>query len=381
MGSNDAGADRLAEPTASSPGWDRFAHWEAWPARLLLAVLATLLVLAALASLTVRKDAAPNGGETPSMASSAAVAATQRDDDLRLYDRVIERIAKGESYYAFIVAEQRARDYPVRPAVAVRLPTLAYLHAAWGGTGMALAALVLALAVLLAWWRRLGEEPGGQEHRLLAMALLAGGAALGLNRDFFVLHELWAGMLLALAFGLHRPGRWDASLAVAALALAIREHALPFVLLLCTMAAWRRDWKEAAAWAALVLAFAAGLAWHIAQIHPQVLPSDPQGPGWLALRGLSGWLANVVLSSNLRLLPHELAGPLVVLALLGWSGWRSPAGSTGSLLYGGYALAFMLVGRSNNYYWGAVIAPAFFIGLAFAPRACISLLRAARGPK
>jgi len=62
---------------------------------------------------------------------------------------------------------------------------------------------------------------------------------------------------------------------------------------------------------------AAGLAWHVAQIHPQVLPSDPQGPGWLALRGLSGWLANLVLSSNLRLLPHELAGPLVVLALLG----------------------------------------------------------------
>ena len=88
----------------------------------------------------------------------------------------------------------------------------------------------------------------------------------------------------------------------------------------------------------------------------------------------------MVLSSNLRLLPHELAGPLVVLTLLGWSGWRSPAGTTGFLLYGGYALAFMLVGRANNYYWGAVIAPAFFIGLAFAPRACISLLRAARGP-
>ena len=80
MGSNDAGADRLAEPTASSPGWDRFAHWEAWPARLLLAVLATLLVLAALASLTVQKVAAPNGSETPSMASSAAVAATQREE-------------------------------------------------------------------------------------------------------------------------------------------------------------------------------------------------------------------------------------------------------------------------------------------------------------
>ena len=46
----------------------------------------------------------------------------------------------------------------------------------------------------------------------------------------FVLHELWAGMLLALAFGLHRPGRkYGAALVAAGLALAIREHALPFV--------------------------------------------------------------------------------------------------------------------------------------------------------
>ena len=73
MGSNDAGADRLAEPTASSPGWDRFAHWEAWPARLLLAVLATLLVLAALASLTDDETVDPK-------IRSLAVAALERLD-------------------------------------------------------------------------------------------------------------------------------------------------------------------------------------------------------------------------------------------------------------------------------------------------------------
>ena len=75
------------------------------------------------------------------------------------------------------------------------------------------------------------------------------GAALGLNRYYFVLHELWAGMLLALAMGLHRPGRkWGAALVVAGLALAIREHALPFVMLMAAMALWRRDWKEGVAW-------------------------------------------------------------------------------------------------------------------------------------
>ena len=59
-------------------------------------------------------------------------------------------------------------------------------------------------------------------------------------------------MLIALAFGLHRPGRWGAALFVAALALALRELVLPFVLLMAAMAAWRKDWREATAWIMLV---------------------------------------------------------------------------------------------------------------------------------
>ena len=120
-----------------------------------------------------------------------------RDDDLAFYDRVIERIAGGESYYDFIVEEQRARDYPVRPGITVRLPTLAYLHAILGESWMAALAAALLAATLAAWWHRLGDEPGGERHRVVAIALLAASATLGLNRWFFVLHELWAGMLIA----------------------------------------------------------------------------------------------------------------------------------------------------------------------------------------
>jgi hypothetical protein len=168
-----------------------------------------------------------------------------------------------------------------------------------------------------------------------------------------------------------------AALAVAALALAIREHALPFVLLMAAMAAWRRDWCEAAAWNALALVFAAGLAWHLSLIAQQTLPGDGLSSSWLALRGLPGWLSNVVLSSNLRFLPHWLAGPLVVLMTFGWAGWKSEAGLTATLLYTGYAAAFLFAGRNDNYYWGAMIAPALFIGLAFAPMALRSLWKAA----
>src|SRR5207248_3666879 len=136
-------------------------------------------------------------------------------------DRAIERIRYGENYYDFIVAEHRLSHYPVKPGLAVRLPTLAYLDAWLGLPGQFAAAIALLIAVLLAWWRRLGEEPGGPRRRPMAIAWLAIGASLGLNRDFFVLHELWAGMLLALSFGLHRPGKWGWSLVAAALALAI----------------------------------------------------------------------------------------------------------------------------------------------------------------
>ncbi len=375
MGSDNAGLDQL-----KAAPWDRFAGWDRWPARILLLVVAALLVLAAIAPLSATLDGKPS--EVPSLIGDGAPngqTESERDEDLAFYDRVIERVGHGENYYDFIVEEQRARDYPVRPGLAVRLPTLAWIHASLGEPAMIALAIALLFACIWAWWNRLGEEPGGVRFRLLGTALMAMGGSLGLNRSFFVLHELWAGMLIALAFGLHRPGRWGAALFVAALALALRELVLPFVLLMAAMAAWRKDWREATAWIMLVAVFAAIMAWHLSLIAVQEVPSDPVGPDWLVLRGLSGWLGNIVLSSNLRLLPHELASPVVILMALGWAGWKSSAGTTGTFLYLGYGLAFMLAGRANNFYWGAVVAPAMFIGLAFLPMALPSLVRAARG--
>ena len=375
MGSDNAGLDQL-----KAAPWDRFAGWDRWPASILLLVVAALLVLAAIAPLSASLDGKPS--EVPSLIGDGAPngqTESERDEDLAFYDRVIERIGHGENYYDFIVEEQRARDYPVRPGLAVRLPTLAWIHASLGEPAMIALAIALLFACIWAWWKRLGEEPGGAPFRLLGTALMAMGGSLGLNRSFFVLHELWAGMLIALAFGLHRPGRWGAALFVAALALALRELVLPFVLLMAAMAAWRKDWREATAWIMLVAVFAAIMVWHLSLIAVQEVPSDPVGPDWLVLRGLSGWLGNIVLSSNLRLLPHELASPVVILMALGWAGWKSSAGTTGTFLYLGYGLAFMLAGRANNFYWGAVVAPAMFIGLAFLPMALPSLVRAALG--
>jgi hypothetical protein len=369
---------------ALAPAWDRFAHWSPLPARLLMAALIALLAASALVSINAgRSTIKTNSFVEVLVKSKSAGVDHKRDDDLTLYDRAITRIRHGENYYDFIVAEHRLAHYPVKPGLAVRLPTLAYLDAWAGLPGQFVAAIVLLFAVLMAWWRRLGEEPGARRRRVLAIALLSLGASLGLNRDFFVLHELWAGMLLALSFGLHRsnsgesPGKWGWSLAIAALALAIRELSLPFVLLMAVMALWRGNKREALAWTALAAAFLTVLAIHLHIIATQTLPGDPISPSWLEMRGLSGWVSNIVLSSNVRSLPHWLAGPLVMLMVFGWASWRSAAGSFATLLYLGYGLAFMIASRGDNYYWGFIVAPAMFIGLAFVPTGLKSLWRAA----
>ena len=371
---------RTAAMTRARPAdWNRFAHWPPLPARLLLVVLALLVAAAAMVPINSGKSAVKTSNFVENLVKDAAeLPRRARDEDLALYDRAIARIAKGESYYHFIVAEHRAAHYPVRPGLAVRLPTLAYANAWLGHGGLIAASILLLGLVAFAWWRRFGDEPGGQRYRLLAMALLLVGASLGLNRNFFVLHELWAGMLLALSMGLYRPGKYWPALLAAALALAIREHSLPFVLLMAAMALWRGDRREGLAWSLLAAVFLAALAVHLRIIAGQSLPSDPLSPSWLELRGLSGWLSNVVLSSNLRALPHWLAGPLVVLAILGWASWRTSAGTFATLLFLGYGLAFMIAGRGDNYYWGFMVSPVLLAGLAFAPMGLSALWRAAR---
>lgn len=376
--------DRLAALAAGRDPDDRYAVWPRLRARWALFALVAILIASALVPIKAGQNKVETAGFVENLTGkSSATAERPRDEDLKLYDVAIERIRGGENYYDFIAEEHRKSHYPVRPGLAVRLPTLAYISATIGETGQYVASVLLLIAVLTAWWFRLGSEPGGSDRRIWAMALLFVGASLGTNSYFFQLHELWSGMLIALAFGLHRPaisgsgGRWVASLLVAAMALAIREHSLPFVLLMAALAFWRKAWKEGAAWTALILVFFGMLAVHLQIVAQHALPSDPLSPSWWEFRGLSGWMSNIILSSNLRFLPGWLAGPAVILMIFGWSGWKTWAGVYGTLLYLGYGLLFMLAGRGDNFYWGVGIAPAMFIGLAFVPRAVKSLLRAA----
>lgn len=212
----------------------------------------------------------------------------------------------------------------------------------------------------------------------MAVGLLAVGAAVGFKPTYFVLHEAWAGMLIALALALHRPGQWRGAWIAAALALAIREHALPFVLLMGAMALWHRQWRESFFWGLLVLAFASLLWTHVQLVAQVTGPDDPLSPGWLTLRGPQGWIEFITLSSGLYLLPSWLAGPLVILPLIGWAALKDELGLTALLLFAGYGLLFMIAGRPNNFYWALMVTPAWFVGLYWVPGALRDLWQRAR---
>jgi hypothetical protein len=359
--------------------FDRFAHWPRGAARAALVVIVLLLAAAAWT--------APNPPRVPVVKATAVAAATgaaakpSRDRDLQLYEQIAARVRAGENYYTAAISEQRAGNYPVRPGIAVRLPTLAFLTAWLGTGGLFVLGAVLGLAGIAAWWRRLGEEPGGRDRRLIAVLLLLVGGIMGLKPQYILVHEVWAGLLLALAVALYRPGQWWAAWIAVALALSIRELALPFALLLAGFAAGRRDWRELVAWVLLIALFAAGLAWHLHEVSRYLLPSDRPSPPWLVLRGLGGWTGNVIESSVLQNLPYRLAAPLVLLPLLGWAGWKTRLGLFCALLFAGYGAIFMIAGRVNNFYWALMVTPAWFAGYAFLPMALNSLLASARAPR
>ena len=140
-----------------------------------------------------------------------------------------------------------------------------------------------------------------------------------------------------------------------------------------------RRWREGAAWVAVIVVFAVLLNHHVQLAEAQIRPGDAISPSWLTFSGLNGLLYKVIHASNINILPTVIAGPLVILALFGWTGWRSAMGSFASLLLIGYSLAFAIAGRDNNFYWGVMIIPLLLMGLAMVPFAATSLWQQARG--
>lgn len=339
----------------------RFAGLDRRWAMLVIAVL----VLAIAACFIPAKQAAP----VVSAHTAAPAKPKVANEDLLLYQKINARVGAGEEYYAVASDELRKGNYPLKPFVTFRQPTLAHIMGTLGPSLSFALLCLLTAATLFAWWRRLDgafDDPG---RRITGVMLVGAGAALVAQPQYAVMHELWAGLLMALALALRKQVHWGWVLAVAAIALFVRELALPFVLLFAAAALFEKNWRELAGWSALLITFAFLFYLHATHVAAAVRPEDPSSPGWLSIGGWHGFLQTMRLTSAIRVLPDALGNMLVILSIFGWLSWRTSTGLVGSLFLLGYGLIFMVLGRPDNFYWGLLVAPVLLLGLAFLPRA------------
>lgn len=308
--------------------------------------------------------------------AAPAQAATPKTDgvlvDQELYRAVTERVRAGEGFYPATIAEQRARDYPLRPALAVRPPTLAYGLALLPSTKARTAALWgLLFVALIALRRTLSDRTSPEALATIALVLA------GLFGAFFpgaaYLHEQWSVLLVLLSLCAHRRPVLMVLLAFAA--VLVRETALAWLAAMILVALWKRDWKLAGMSAAAIAG--AGALWllhaHFAAAY--VTAADVASPGWVRFQGLT--LVIDALRRNLALYP--LPGWLVLAtvaaslaAMLRWGGDMERIAAIGSA---GFLAALTVLGREDNGYWGFMVAPFVLMGLPLLARQAVAALR------
>ncbi len=359
-----------------APVWlvqpSRFAGLAARDAWLCLGGLTALLLATLLAFATPSPPAATH--------DAAQRAAHRADDqaDVMLYETIVENVRHGGGYYPVAAEAMRAGNYPLKPFVTFRLPTLAMVQAALPHAVVVALLYLLAAAVALAWYARLAPVFARPPPRFVALALLAGGLMAFVQSDLAAFHEIWAGLFIALSLALYRPAAWLPSVAFGLAAVLIRETAGLYLAVMAVLALAEGRRREAIAWVVAGLILALALALHAGAVAQVVRPLDPASPGWAGRLGFGFFVLTMTLSTALAVAPLWLAAPLVGLALFGWTAWRDPLGLRVAALLVAYAAVLSLFGRLDTFYWGLLVAPLLLIGLSFVPDGLRDLIAAAR---
>ena len=362
-------------------GSDTMSIWLATPSRfaalkpqgarlglaaLVLLLLATLLALASPGPPPVSHDPAARGDDHA---------------DVVLYETIVQGMRGGGDYYSVTAQALRSGNYPMRPFVTFRLPTLALVQAALPSAVTLGLLYALVASVLLAWYRRLAPAFLRAPPRLVAIALLCGGLTASVQDEFVSFHEVWAGLLIALSLALRREDKWVEAVAIGLIAMLVRETAALYVGVMAVLALAEGNRREALGWAATLVILGLVVVLHAHAVAGVVRPTDPVSPGWAGLLGFGFFVKTMQLTTALELAPLWLAAPLIGLALFGWAGLNHPLALRALAVFAAYAALLGLFGRTDTFYWGLMIAPTFLIGLAFVPDALRDLIAAAQAPR
>jgi hypothetical protein len=365
-----------ARSAGASTAPSRFAFWGR-PAA--IATIALLVLAEAYGILNPRGS--PPVVPEATMATPSAAAPKVHNADLLLYENIIRDLRDGQSYYAAAARELRGGDYPLRPFVAIRPPLLAELLAL-APIPVALFALrILVAALFVVWAIRLRPALGlvpAVAMASLTFATLGGEVALLGETQYLPLHEMWAGLFVALSLALRTSERWIAAALVGALAALIRELAFPYVALMAAAAFYEGKRRETAGWIAVICLFAAATGYHAFAATAVVTATDRISPGWSHHGGWRFFLNVLWLAGPFRSAPYVVTAALTPLALLGWAGWRDGLAIRALAVIAGYGILLMVFARPDNFYWVLMIEALMPIGLAFAPRSLEDLVTRVR---
>jgi hypothetical protein len=325
-------------------------------ARIVLAVL-IVAILAALTALAAPDHPPP----TPDPVHKG-----QDRADVLLYEGEVAAVRAGGDYYRVAADAQRSGGYPVRPMFTMRLPTLVVSLAAIPAWAAPLLLWALCIGVTAAWFVRLRGFFSPTPPIIVGLLLLISGMLAFYDTDLVYFHEIWSGLLIALALAVWRPGRWMEAVGITLVAMLIRETSALFAAIMCIAAFTEGRRREALAWVGTAAILAVAVAFHAQAWARVVQPNDPVTGGWLGLLGFGFFVKTMTQVTALAVLPLWLGAPLVVLAIFGWSALRDPLSWRVVAMFAAYGVLVSVFCRIDTYYWVMLVAPLLLVGLAFA---------------
>ena len=298
-------------------------------------------------------------------------------EDLKCYQAIVAKIHAGENYYSAAGYELRRMGYATASVFNWRLPLLAWFLGKLPSPIIGRATIfLLALLLLYLWLKVFQQNEFSPGQIVFGGLLLAGPLIYSVIPGPFLMHEFWAGTLILLSLALYAHRWHNTSVLVGLTALFLRELALPFVLVMLVLALVDRRRREAMLWFCGILIFGVEFLFHWTLVTRLITENDKvlQG-GWIAFGGWPFVLNTAQMHPFLVLAPAWMTAVVVPISLLGLLGQRSDWGTRLTCTILVYMLAFAVVGRPFNAYWGLMYAFLVPIGLVQAPRVISRLFK------
>jgi hypothetical protein len=295
--------------------------------------------------------------------------------DLQAYRAIVERVHHGESYYSAAAEELRSGGYSSSSVFNWRLPTYAWLLGSFPKPEWGQVLLCLLAVAALALANRADRQDGNLWRSFVLLLAMLGAFLWCIDGDAYFSQELWAGVLIAVSVGAFAVGLRAWGVAAGLAALMMRELALPYVLVSMVFAWREKHWREVGIWCSGFVVFVLFFCWHAVQVNRHLTGTEyVEADGWIQFGGPAFVISTAQMNVWLFRLPAWAALLYVIAAILGLAIWRGPVAVRISVTVGVYMLAFLVVGKPFNNYWGLLYVALLPWGLVRAPGTLPKLL-------